>query len=106
VEASPRRRREYFLVSRGNDRQNLHPFPLSRPCDNDRSAYGGHETHRLNETQAQQPVYKARSVVVNPEPLLVSRNWPERLKRSTSRNTSDQLSPDKLSINSSKVQSG
>ncbi len=61
---------------------------------------------RFDEVQAQPPVQAARSIISVSVLLLISRNWPDRLMRSTSRKTSDQLAPDKLSINSSRVHPG
>jgi hypothetical protein len=50
-----------FLVSRGSDRQNLHPFPLQRPSDRNRrrAADGEYDYHRLHDTQAQQSIHSA-----------------------------------------------
>jgi hypothetical protein len=39
VEVSHRRRKGYFIVSRGNDCQKLHPFPLRWAYDKDTSEY-------------------------------------------------------------------
>src|SRR5262249_35226045 len=86
--------------------QSLHPVPFREPGDHERPAAREDGFQRFHELQAYTRRHTARSVVVSPDLLLVSRNWPERLKRSTSRKTSDQLAPDTLTINSSRVESG